>query len=136
MHFSGIIQLTTQEEKPDGFVEITLYLLCPFLNTSASIHSLSNPEDYGDIVAPFNIKLKVSSPEILKPKSGLQIREKVRPYAFIAAIKPDAVGSNGNLFGYWRGHLVAIGDSFESPEMRKALHLPGMGKQQQATQPT
>ncbi len=89
------------------------------------------PDEYGDCVNPYNIKLKATSSEILKPKSGFQIREKVRPYAFIAAVQPDAFLSQGNKYPMWKGHLVLVGENFDSPEMRKALYLPGMVKQQQ-----
>jgi hypothetical protein len=108
MHFSGIINLTTTEQNnPEIPPVITLYILAPFLNASTSIGSLSMPTEYGDATNPYNIKLKVSSPEILKPKSNIQIIERSRPYAFIGAIQPDAFMTQGNKYPMWKGHLIS-----------------------------
>lgn len=127
MHFSAFCQLTTIDEKADGSKGATLWLLAPFLNSSSAFGSLSNPEDYSDVVAPYNMKLKVANPEVLKPRQGFSgIRDRnPRPYAFIAALQPDSFMSQGNKFPMWKGHIVVIANSFDAPEMRNALWLPG-----------
>lgn len=137
MHFSGYISLVTTDPPKSEYEQpvITFYILTPYLGASNAPNSLSLPEDYGDVTNPYNVKLKAVNPEILKPKSGLKIVQGRRPYALIAAVQPDCWMNQGNKYPMWKGHLIWIGDSFDDPDARRALDLPGMGHPPQSSQP-
>lgn len=127
LHFAGYISLVTTDpprselEKP----VTTLYILAPYLGASSAPSSLSLPEDYGDVTNPFNLKLKACSPEILRARNNFKIKLN-HPYAFIAALQPDAWNNQGNKYPIWKGHLIWIGVSFDDPDSRRGLYLPGM----------
>lgn len=137
LHFSAYISLVTTDPPKSEFEHpiTTLYLLAPYLAASSSISSVSTPEAFfqDEVVNPFNIKAKASSPEILRPKNGLKIQLKKRPYAFIGALIPDCYNSNGNKYPLWKGHIVWIGNSFDESEGRNALWLTGMSHQASAS---
>ena len=74
IHFSAYVTLVTTDPPRSEFEQptTTLYLLAPFLGASNAPNSISQPEDFREVTNPFNLKLKASTPEILKPKNGLQ----------------------------------------------------------------
>jgi len=132
LHFAAYISLVTTDAPRSELEQpiTTLYLLAPYLGASSAMGSIGMPDSYfeDDVINPFNLKVKASSQEILRPKNGLKIQLKKRPYAFIGALLPDAYNSGGNKYPLWKGHIVWIGNSFDEPEVRNSLWLPGMGQ--------